>query len=85
MRDGGFTESRHNEIRDWLANQTRELEGATIMVENEVDVPFVKQGRMGLIFRHARRPEFAFIDVVTPTGWSPNDGSGPPAQRPAQD
>ena len=45
------------------------------MVEKEIDVPFVKQkGRMDLIFKDARRLEFAFISVVILTGWSPNDG-----------
>ena len=29
---------------------------------------------MDLIFKDARNPEFAFIDVVIPTGWAPNDG-----------
>ena len=72
---GGFTESRHNNIKDCPANKTRELEGATVMVEKEGDVPFAKQtARMDLIFNDARRREFALIDVVIPTGWSPNDG-----------
>ena len=33
---GGFTESRHNKVRDWLGNKTRELEGATVSMEREV-------------------------------------------------
>ena len=33
---GGFTESRHNRVRDWLANNIRELEGATVFLEREV-------------------------------------------------
>ena len=71
---GGFTESRHNRVRDWLANKTRELEGATVSLEREVFPPFVKQkGRMDLIFKDARNPEHAFIDVVMATGWAPND------------
>ena len=84
---GGFTESRHNTTRDWLANKTRELEGATVMVEKEVDVPFVKpKGRMDLIFKDARRPEFAFLDVVCTDGMvTTRRRNVPPAQRPVQD
>ena len=71
---GGSTESRHNRVRDWLANKIRELEGATVFLEREVFPPFVKQkGRMDLIFKDARNPEHAFIDVVMATGWAPND------------
>ena len=28
---------------------------------------------MDLILRDARNPQYAFIDVVIPTGWAPND------------
>ena len=71
---GGITESRHNRVRDWLANKTRELEGATVFLEREVSPPFVKQkGRMDLNFKDARNPEHAFTDVVKATGWAPND------------
>ena len=45
-------------------------------VEKDVNAPFVKQkGRMDLIFRDARNPQYAFIDVVIPTGWAPNDAN----------
>ena len=39
LRTGGFTESRHNRVRDWLANIIRELEGATVFLEREVSPP----------------------------------------------
>ena len=31
---------------------------------------------MNLIFQDARNPEYAFIDVVIPIGWAPNDAEG---------
>ena len=34
-------ESRHKKVRDWLANNIPELEGAAALVGKEVGAPFV--------------------------------------------
>ena len=53
---GGFTESRHNKVRDWLGNNIREREGATVSMGREVG-PFRQAEREnGHDFQRREKP-----------------------------
>ena len=68
---GGFPEFRHNRVRDWLAQQVRELWACRVQTEEPVATPLVKSsGRMDVVAH--RLGAKVLIDVVVGTTFSDN-------------